>query len=568
MAEKSLPFWKRKEFIAGLLFVIIVPVVAHILYSRNGFNPTDDGFILAGSERILDGEVPHKDFISIRTTGSLYMHAPFVALGGDYTIWLSRLFVWFEFAVISWMWTLVVSRSFKVLKSDWVKVPFALSAMAFTTHVFPIMAWHSIDALFVSSIGLVLCTNEKPKVKMLGYLVLGSSILFRQNFVIFVIAGLIVLSDWRKVQYWLMAAIPGGVYVAGVTLAGGFDDLLVQLTTFGGGSLVWEGGGKYVKNIGTALGLALGLLASALLYADLWKFKSLKGKPWARGAAYLLLLGVPAAAIIVMFFQHAEFIRLPSFALFGFAAGVTAYLLLVDRKMTPRTVAGVLVLVNAWSVSLSGGYNTPALGTGPLVLFLAANALVSIPTFENKDVFKFKTIKDRAEFFGALFACILVILSVGLAGTVRMQYAYLEPSVDELAYDLGDVLDGGKLIRTDRNTYTMLGDLQNATSFAAGMGMDYVVVPDLAAVWIGERQRNLIPCDWPQDVELADAEILERVEQSLEDMRGDVMIIVEKYETSKLGTGLVPLSDSYKIVQYVEANFSQVGETEFFILYG
>jgi hypothetical protein len=230
-------------------------------------------------------------------------------------------------------------------------------------------------------------------------------------------------------------------------------------------------------------------------------------------------------------------------------------------------VAGVLVLVNAWSVSLSGGYNTPALGTGPLVLFLAANALVSIPSFEDRDVFRFKTIKDKAEFAGALLACILVIFSVGLAGTVRMQYAYLEPSVDELTYDLGDVLDGGKMIRTDRNTYMMLNDLHNATSLAAGMGMDYVIVPDLAAVWIGERQRNLIPCDWPQDVELADDELLERVEQSLESMRGDIVIIVEKYETSKLGTGLVQMSDSYEVVQYVKNSFDYSGQSQFFEFY-
>ncbi len=193
MPEKKLPFWKRKEVVVGLLFVIVVPVVAHIMLSKYGFNPTDDGFILAGSERILDGQVPHKDFISIRTTGSLYLHAPFVALGGDYTIWLSRLFVWFELAAMAWMWTLFVSRQFKVMSSVALKAFFALTTMAFTAHVFPIMAWHSIDALFVSSIGFALCTSGNPKVKMLGYLVLGSSILFRQNFVILVLVGIIML---------------------------------------------------------------------------------------------------------------------------------------------------------------------------------------------------------------------------------------------------------------------------------------------------------------------------------------------------------------------------------------
>ncbi len=567
MAEKHLPFWKRKEFVVGLLFVIIVPVAAHLLFSRNGFNPTDDGFILAGSARILDGQVPHKDFISIRTTGSLYLHAPFVEFGGDYTLWLSRLFVWFEFAVIAWMWTLFISRSFKVLKNDWMKAGFALSAMAFTTHVFPIMAWHSIDALFFSSIGFVLCLNEKPRVKLLGYLLLGSSILFRQNFVILVMIGIIVLRDWKKVQYWIVAALPGAAYVAYVSLAGGFNDMVIQLTTFGGGSLVWEGGGKYLKNIGTFVGLGLGFLGAAFLYSDLWRFKLLKGKQWARSASYLILFGVPFAAIIVMLMQRTDYVGVPSFALFGLAAGVTVYLLLVDRKFTPRSVAGILVLFNAWSVSLSGGYNTPALGTGPLVLFLAANALTTIPSMDDLRVIRSRTVKERAEVLGALVAVALVIASIGSSGLVRAQYAYLEPPVSELTYEITPYLAFGKMIRTDRNTFMIFKDFRNATSISIGAGKEPVFLPDLAAIWIGDDLGNPLPSDWPQNVELASEKLLERVEQSLMDLRGGIMVMVEKYETSKLGTGLVPLSDSYKVVQFVEDHFNKIGETEFFTLY-
>jgi hypothetical protein len=41
---------------------------------RLGFNPTDEGFVLAGSYRILHGQVPHLDFISPRPAGSLVIH--------------------------------------------------------------------------------------------------------------------------------------------------------------------------------------------------------------------------------------------------------------------------------------------------------------------------------------------------------------------------------------------------------------------------------------------------------------------------------------------------------------
>ena len=90
------------DFFVGVAFVLLASTLSHLLFSQLGFNPTDDGFILAGSRRILDGQVPHRDFISIRTAGSHFIHAPFVLFGGDYVFWISRYFVWFQFACIAW----------------------------------------------------------------------------------------------------------------------------------------------------------------------------------------------------------------------------------------------------------------------------------------------------------------------------------------------------------------------------------------------------------------------------------------------------------------------------------
>jgi hypothetical protein len=43
-----------------------VAAAAHLLYSSLGLNPTDDGFTLAYARRILDGQIPHRDFVIIR----------------------------------------------------------------------------------------------------------------------------------------------------------------------------------------------------------------------------------------------------------------------------------------------------------------------------------------------------------------------------------------------------------------------------------------------------------------------------------------------------------------------
>src|SRR5919199_912105 len=94
---------RASVIVATALVLTAVPVVAHFFYSWIGFNPTDEGFILAYSRRLLDGQVPHRDFIAIRPTGSSYLHIIDLLIGGDYTLWISRLFVWFELACTAWM---------------------------------------------------------------------------------------------------------------------------------------------------------------------------------------------------------------------------------------------------------------------------------------------------------------------------------------------------------------------------------------------------------------------------------------------------------------------------------
>ena len=92
-SPRSPPLRRR---LLPLLFLLAVPLAAHLLFSWIGFNPTDDGFTLAYSRRLLEGQVPHRDFILLRPALSPLLHVPVVALGEAYTFWLSRLVVLFQ----------------------------------------------------------------------------------------------------------------------------------------------------------------------------------------------------------------------------------------------------------------------------------------------------------------------------------------------------------------------------------------------------------------------------------------------------------------------------------------
>src|SRR3954454_6299603 len=101
----SLIVSKKTDLFSGVLFILTVTISAHVLFSWMGFTPTDEGFTLAYSRRLMDGQIPHRDFIIIRPFLSPLLHIPLLIWGGGYVFWISRLFVWCELASIAWLWT-------------------------------------------------------------------------------------------------------------------------------------------------------------------------------------------------------------------------------------------------------------------------------------------------------------------------------------------------------------------------------------------------------------------------------------------------------------------------------
>jgi hypothetical protein len=101
-----------KEIIIGSLFILIVSTAAHLIFSWIGFVPSDDGFMLAYSRRILDGQIAFRDFLSAQNIGTPLLYVPFVYFGGAYTFWITRFMVWFEFAAIAWIWTSIIGNAF------------------------------------------------------------------------------------------------------------------------------------------------------------------------------------------------------------------------------------------------------------------------------------------------------------------------------------------------------------------------------------------------------------------------------------------------------------------------
>ena len=138
---------------------------------------------LAASKRILNGEIPHLDFISVRPAGSAYFHIFEILIYGDYLYYFSRYFVWIQFSLISFVWVEITNKIFLIKQDYLVKFIFYVTSLMICAHTFPIMSHATIDGIFFTSIGIYFITIKKSKSVYLGYFILGFAPLFKQSFI-------------------------------------------------------------------------------------------------------------------------------------------------------------------------------------------------------------------------------------------------------------------------------------------------------------------------------------------------------------------------------------------------
>ncbi len=538
----------------AVLTLLVLPLAAHLTFSTLGFNPTDDGFVLAASRRLLDGEVPHRDFISIRPAGSPLLHAPEVLFGGAATFWIARGLVWLEIAWIAWAWT-QLARSLPGRRASTLAA-FSGAAIAFvlTSHTFPVMPWHTTDGLALVSAGLLLARSSLPPTRLAGYALLGASALCKQNFVVAVPLAMAILGDWRRWSCWAAALAP-------LLLYGGF--LLTMragapaLAQMGSQSdFVTSGVLPFVSNLWFVVGLGTGLLALGL------GLTGLRGRPlraraaWMSGAV-VVAVGMLGAGLTVDR-GRGLYSDGGSFLLFGMALGALASCAATLGARDPCTRLGALAVSIAWAASVSVGYRTPALASAPLAIFLIASA--SAP-------FRRAEPSRRATFPAVTFALVALAL-VSVWFVARLRFVYRDRPAWELTRRLDDVLPGGRFLRTNENTFELMADLERAIQLTRGR--PFAIVADFAAYWVKAPRRNPLPIDWPQTTELNRPELMDRVTRALEARRGAECVIVQRTYTANVPGGFRPLRPGnpyYYVVDFVRGRFRRTGETTYFDIY-
>jgi len=559
---------EKRSLLLTLAFLSLVPAAAHLAYSWMGFSPTDDGFTLAYSRRLLEGQVPHQDFIIIRPPLSPLIHTPFVLFGGEYMYWVSRLFVWFQFAVIAWAW---VSAADHVLRRSPggsfgapAKVILGLAAFAASSQHFVITAWHTIDGLFLASIGAwLLLTRRGSGARSSGYLLVGAAYLVKQSFILMPPLFLLVLGDWRRPGCWVASAVPGLLYVAYLLVTGAFPEAFEQLTSQT--SLLSAGVISYL-NYAVIAGFVAGV-ASALLLVEgrSLPLGRLGDTALPETAAALALVGTPL--VFVTGGMLIDSLSTIAFGVFGLGLGAAATVVGVTlyrgnrhaSKHGPASRMVLLAVLLGWSASLSFGYNTPSLALGPMLVALVALAYPALAGTASAGTY-------RKLARGALLGAALALV-VSFAWS-RTEYIYRQPPAAQLTEPAGEVLPGGRLIYTDDRTYEFLEEIGEGRRVAESRGKDYAVIPQAAGYWPQAGQANPLPIDWPWSVELGTPELNERVKEDLEAERGETIVLAQKVDAFELAFGPEPATDEmYGILRYVRENWEKTGETEYFEIY-
>jgi hypothetical protein len=509
-----------------------------------GFSPTDEGWVLANSRRILAGQVPYRDFLTIQTVGAEYLHTPEVMFGGGYTFWISRLIVWLQIAVIAWAWPQIFAKLLCKNLAWRHRTALGLICFAFTASTFPIMAWPTIDGLFVISVGLLLALQPKSTLKLCGYFLIGLSYVCKQNFVFVFPAVLVLLGDWKKIRYWTAALFPGGLFVGLLSVHGAIPDAIIQVGSAGG--FVQHAVLSYVmrKNVFTAIGL--GLVASSLIH---------RRERNALITGYILVYITVLACALFLSTDLYWYSNHVSYILFGLSLGAVLAQFFSKTRDTRVVTVGFLAIVVGWAVSISMGFDYPTLAGGVMVLFLLQIVL-----------------KAREEIFGAKYAVgvslgLLMVMSLAAFTVGRCRHIYRDLPASRLTARLDGVLPGGRFILTNANTYAFIADLNLAISETHGVR--YAIIPGFSAYWVKGQQLDPLPIDWPYFNTLPNPSMITRLEKSMTVQKGNVVFLIQKVEPADLEYGFMPLDESQYplgILSFVRENFTKFGETKYFEL--
>ncbi len=193
----------KKYLKISLLFIL--PIFYTITIGRYGLEDSDSGFILGMGWRILNGEMPYKDFFYIRPPLSPYLSAFYLWLTPKYgQIFLLRLINNYQLLLQVFLTLTILKKNynFKKLKID--IYIFTILCYFITLMGTLYFQWHTTDGILFAVLGCFLITHFENK--NIFYFIAGlffcASMLTKQNFIVIPFLGIFFVflqkSIWKS----------------------------------------------------------------------------------------------------------------------------------------------------------------------------------------------------------------------------------------------------------------------------------------------------------------------------------------------------------------------------------
>jgi hypothetical protein len=508
---------------------VSLTILLFIVIGDLGYNPTDDGNILAQSHRILNGEAPHRDVIFARPMGSALLHVL------DFAIPLplfeaSRLIGIAEIVAYSFLFAWVILG---IPLTEW-RAPHLAGAVGSTLinmHTFPLMGWYTTDGLLFVALGLALLVSGLSRDRAgriaLGMVALGIAPLMKQSFAIAPLLGMALvalrLSTSRRpavagaLRAGGLAALPLVCYTVAMAALGAADEFVAQVV---GAEPVWGGSFIRVFHAPTSgvrpllLIVAVAVTLIALRWSRTIESDRVNPGPLSLTLPVLITALVLALPLTENFAYRGDWAVAATWSLIA----LILIRLVVDRSLD-RTA--VVVVAAAWMVSLSWGYDVPNLVGGTVLLALLER------------VWRGTHLEARLIRIGtaALTLIAMTVVAVGFLDA-RRERPYYDRSEPELSASIRDVSPEFGRIRTNPVTAAYLGDI--AACIERFPASKVAVLPDNPGIYPALGLRNPFPIDWmyPNEVEEVRGRIIGSARRL--DDRGDYLVLFQTFSAFRL----------------------------------
>lgn len=571
---------------AWMVFIITIVILISINYAgTEGLNPSDDGVVLAQSWRLLQGEIPHQDFISIRPVGSGVLHTINFLFPFPLEI-TARYFVLFQFFIITvcWVQFFRLNSTFKHNLPISYQASILFIAWMIGLYNYNLFSWTTIDAIFWASIGLYMVkrglNNRRKLIPIaIGLFAFVMSALSRQTFALLCIFGWVWTAyalyrqkAWKTV---IIAAIFGATpilaYAIVIALNNAGGAFIQQLT---GRSQFYEPAIRQYWDM---------FKADQLLYVHIGIILFSIGAGIMRKSSHRIrakLASLPtlrtlfiAETFLVVYFLYATLRHFLTFEMENFAVPFLGFWILLDMLMLNLLVQenrmkhllpGWAALLTAWVSSISLGCQTPVFAMGILT-----TSILWLFLKKYQDVLLLKQ-KWLRIFLPAL------AIAVGVISIKSQQEVnYRDVGKSSQTHNLNDINPVFGNIMTNENTFKYFKEADSIISSLQKQDFPFSIMPDNAILYPLYRIHNPLSIDWAQAGEMVMQKDTGGIDMNdpfnlhvLYRSNEQAIFVVQKFASKSLKKGFIPLNDwAYLYFKIIKEDCKMIYETEYFEIY-